>query len=160
MANDTDLAPTHLTTKPLFPVETVKDFLVSAALHQVDKVRDYVERIGFHPDTSYGGKPTALCYSVLKPHHDLMGFLVERGADINHVDRMGMTPLHYAALGGCDYCLAYLVSLGTPLDPVNRCGQTPLALAVDKPRLVNTAEYLRRCGASLDPSVSGARSFH
>ena len=160
MTKDTGLAPARATAKPLFPDNTIKDFLVAAALHRSDKVRDYVERIGLHPDTTYGGKPTALCYCVLKPHHGLMSYLVEQGADINHCDRMGMRPLHYAALGGCDYCLAFLVSLGAPLDPTNRSEQTPLALATHNPRLASAAEFLRRCGASLDPSAPGARRFH
>lgn len=160
MSNDLNLAPARATSEPQLPENTIKDFLAAAALHQVHKVRDYVERIGVHPDTTYGGKPTALCYSVLKPHHGLMTYLVEQGADIAHNDQMGMTPLHYAVLGGCDYCLAYLVSVGAPLDPMNRTEQTPLALATNNPRLVSAAEFLRRCGASLDPAVPGARSFH
>lgn len=140
--------------------EVVKDFLVAAALHQLDRVRHFVEGRGLHPDITFGGKPTALCYAVLKPHHGLMDYVLARGADPNHVDQMGMTPLHYAALGGCAVCLATLVGQGADLSRSNRRGETPLALAQSKPGRETAAEFLCRCGASLDPNRTGARRFH
>ncbi|MDJ0608405.1 MAG: ankyrin repeat domain-containing protein [Kiloniellales bacterium] len=138
----------------------VKDYLVSAALHMTDEVRYYIEVLGLHPDATFGGKPTALCYAVLKPHFTLMTYVIEKGADINHFDRMGMTPLHYAALGGCEHCLAFLVSRGAGLNTANRRGDTPLALAACKPHLADGCEFLRRCGAALDAAEPARSSFH
>ena len=140
---------------------TVRDYLVSAALHMTDQVQYYIEVMGLHPDATLGGKPTALCYAVLKPHFTLMTYVVEKGADINHADRMGMTPLHYAALGGCEHCLAFLVSRGAHLNACNRRGETPLALAGCKPHLAGGCEFLRRCGAALKATDQPApSSFH
>ena len=160
MANDIDEARFTRSSRHGISDETVKDYLAAAALHQIDKIRYYIECQGLHPDATYGGKPTALCYAVLKPNYELMCYVIERGADANHIDQMGMSPLHYAALGGCERCLASLVRHGAFLNATNRCGQTPLALAMTRPGLAGAMEFLRRCGASLDPAAPGAKCFH
>ena len=145
---------------PAICAETVKDYLVSAALHQLDRVRHFIELQGLHPDTTSRGKPTALCYAVLKPHHGLMNYVLSKGADINHRDGMGMTPLHYAALGGCAYCLACLINHGARINAENHLGQTPMALTLDKPHLAQSREFLQRYGASLKQSELRSTQFH
>ena len=146
--------------QPAVAQDTIKDFLVSAALHQLDRVRYFVETRGLHPDTTYGGKPTALCYVVLKPHHDLMRYVLSKGADTNRQDGMGMTPLHYAAMGGCVYCMASLISHGARINIENRLGQTPLAMTLEKPHLAHCREFLQRHGASRCESEVGTTQFH
>ncbi|MEM7171378.1 MAG: ankyrin repeat domain-containing protein [Pseudomonadota bacterium] len=140
--------------------ETIKDFLMSAALHSLEKVKFYVEDRGLHPDTTYGGKPTALCYAVLKPNRPLLNYLLDQGADSNHVDQMGMTPLHYAALGGCIYCLSSLVNVGAKLNEFNRCGETALALALNRQNSPEGIDYLIRSGASMEKQESVIKTFH
>ena len=160
MANILDLEPAPAAREAPVAEGVIKDYLVAAALHQLERVRHFIECRDLHPDTTYGGKPTALCYSVLKPHHALMTYLIGKGADPDRLDQMGMTPLHYAALGGCEVCLAALVVCGAKLSGGNRRGQTPLALALTRPSLAGGAEFLRRCGATLEPSLAGPRRFH
>ena len=138
----------------------LKDFLVAAALHQLERVRGFVETQGLHPDSTLGGKPTALCYAVLKPCHCLMDYLLSRGADINRADQMGMTPLHYAAMGGCAYCLATLIAHGARLNRTNRLGKTPLGLTMDKPHLAQVRALLLCHGALLHEAEPRARRFH
>lgn len=58
-----------------------------------------------------------------------------------------MTPLHYAAMGGCVVCLARLVSEGAELNRRNRSGKTPLASAVSRARSPQCVELLKRYGA-------------
>ena len=62
-----------------------------AALHDVAAVRFFIEQIGLHPDASFGGKPSALCYAVLKPHPALLVYLLDQGADVSRRDAMAMT---------------------------------------------------------------------
>lgn len=127
----------------------VEDFLIAAALQQPYKIRYYIERIGLHPDTTREGKPTALGYAALKPNLGLITYYLERGADVNHADAMGMTPLHYAAMGGCAACLACLVSGGADINRRNRGGETPLASALYRARRRSQrcVELLRCYGA-------------
>ena len=146
--------------KPARDEEIIKDFLVAAALHKLDLVRHYIEEIGLHPDATRRAKPTALCYSVLKPHHGLMRYLLNKGASTNHLDGIGMTPLHYAAMGGCLYCVAYLVGHGARINIENRMGKTPVAMTLGKPHLSQCQELLERHGASLFESEPGFRRFH
>ena len=139
----------------------IGDFLMAAALHQVERVRNFIEVGGIPADAAtFDGKPTAICYVVLKPHRELMHYLVSRGARVNQIDAVGMTPLHYAVLGGCEYCISYLVSRGADLNRANFCGNTPLALTLDKPHLRDCREMLERRGASLIPGSPILNRLH
>ena len=113
--------------------QTTREFLVAAALQEVELVCYFVEVEGLHPDTTMPGKPTALCYSAMTKNHLMLDYLVKKGADINYRDVLGMTPLHYAVLGACVDCTAYLVRKGARLDIGNRDANTPLALALNTP---------------------------
>lgn len=140
--------------------ETVKDYLCAAALHNVAAVRFFIERIGLHPDASFGGKPSALCYAVLKPHHGLLDYLLRRGADVSLQDAMAMTPLHYAAMGGCHCCLARLIAAGAPLNAVNYSGLTPLGLTLGKQHLAGIRTFLECHGAGLEEGQPQPKRFH
>lgn len=79
--------------------EVIDTYLIAAALQQPHRIRYYIEHLGLHPDTTRDGKPTALCYASLKPNIVLIDYYLEKGANVNHADAIGMTPLHYAAMG-------------------------------------------------------------
>ncbi len=108
--------------------ETVKRYLISAALNESEMVCDYIESYGVYADATWGGKPTALCYAALHGNVALVTFLLGQGADANHRDALDMTPLHYAALGGCPACSRLLISAGAEGHRRNRFGKTPAAL--------------------------------
>jgi ankyrin repeat protein len=76
-----------------------------------------------------------------------MKYLIYHGADIMHSDGLGMTPLHYAALGGCEYCVSYLISLGAQINHETKNGKTPLALIENRENQNSCCEYLERNGA-------------
>ena len=48
--------------------------------------------------------------------------------NMNHflADRVGVTPLHRAAIGGHTEVIKHLVLAGAPLDPLNRSGTRPI----------------------------------
>lgn len=139
-----------------------KSFLMAAALQQLELVYYFIETEGLHPDTTWGGKPTAICYAVLKRNSQLTAYLLNKGADPNRIDALGMTPLHYAALGGCEICTAHLLNRGALLNAVNGAGQTPLALARSKACAASSAccELLSRYGAALHASMPGPKRLH
>jgi len=60
---------------------------------------------------------------------DVMKLLVEKGADVNAVNDLGMTPLHYAVQRGADRVVEYLASKGARFDVKNKQGRTPADLA-------------------------------
>jgi ankyrin repeat protein len=60
---------------------------------------------------------------------DVMRLLVEKGADVNAVNDLGMTPLHYAVQRGADKTIEYLASKGARFDVKNKQGRTPVDLA-------------------------------
>ncbi|MDZ7840120.1 MAG: ankyrin repeat domain-containing protein [Gammaproteobacteria bacterium] len=136
------------------------DFLIAAALQQVYKVRYYIERVGLHPDTTRDGKPTALCYACMKPNLPLVDYYLDKGASVNARDAMGMTPLHYAALGGCEACLSRLIAAGAPVNQPNHGGETPLATATYRSRSVACAELLRCYGAVIHGEAARQPCFH
>lgn len=108
--------------------ETIKCFLISAALDETELVCDYVESHGVWPDATWGGKPTALCYAALHGNAWLARFLLDRGADADHRDALEMTPLHYAALGCCERTGRLLLSDGANPLRRNRFGKIPADL--------------------------------
>ena len=145
---------------------TPRDFLSCAALHRVDRVRYFVDERGLHPDCTHGGKPTALCYALIQPHRILMEFLVSRGANVNHSDSLGMTPLHYAALGGCEHCMAYIIHHGANRNARNVAGHTPLGLIQERSRLperlhlADGRDFLERYGTAPTSRAASSTRFH
>ena len=132
----------------------IKEYLIAAAQLDFATVRFFIEEVGLHPDSTYNGKPTALCYAALQRDHCLMMYLVKKGASVNIVDPLGSTPLHYAALSGCEYCVSYLIRSGSDLNIRNKRGETPLSVTLGKACLEGCRELLRRHGAC---SLSGAQ---
>jgi len=139
---------------------TARELLTCAALHRIDRIRYFVDEKGMHPDRTYGGKPTALCYALIQPHRDLVEFLVTRGANVNHSDVLGMTPLHYAALGGCEHCMAYLMHHGADRNARNAEGRTPLGLIRERSHLESGRRVVERYRAAPPWEASSSRRFH
>jgi uncharacterized protein len=78
---------------------------------------------------------------------------MEHGGEVNHVDDVGRTAMHGAALRGANNIVQYLYDHGAKLDVVDKKGWTPLIIAegVFYPDVfkteVQTAAYLRKLGA-------------
>ena len=60
---------------------------------------------------------------------EVMKILVERGADVNAANALGMTAAHYAVQRGADRLVEYLASRGARFDIKNKQGRTPADLA-------------------------------
>jgi ankyrin repeat protein len=78
---------------------------------------------------------------------------LEHGGEINHVDDIGRTAMHGAALRGANNIVQYLYDRGAKLDVVDKKGWTPLIIAegIFYPDVfkteVQTAALLRKLGA-------------
>lgn len=60
---------------------------------------------------------------------DVLKLLVEKGADVNAANGIGMTPMHFAVQRGSDRVIEYLASKGAKFDVKNKQGRTPADLA-------------------------------
>jgi ankyrin repeat protein len=74
--------------------------------------------------------------------------LVAGGADVNHIDTAGVTPIHGAAAWGRAEMVAYLISVGAKIDIPGTTGLTPLHWAAGWGNL-ETVKVLVRSGANL-----------
>ncbi len=108
--------------------DNAKFFLLAAALDQAEVVIDCVSGGRIPVDATWSGKPTALCYAALNGNAELLSYLLLAGADVGFRDALEMTPLHYAALGGCEACWRSLCAMGASPTARNRYGRSPTAL--------------------------------
>lgn len=145
---DNDAEPNPDQQGPV-PVTLIREYLMGAALQQLELVFYCIEGKGMHPDATWGGKPTALCHAGMKANHRLLKYLLDKGASVEYRDALGMTPLHYATLGGSEACMTTLIHHGAPLNATTHSGKTPLSLAWQTPRLANCRVLLQSYGASL-----------
>jgi hypothetical protein len=61
---------------------------------------------------------------------DALKLFVKAGADVNAVNDLGFTAVHYAAQGGRNAIIEFLAANGAKLDVANKAGKTPLDLAM------------------------------
>ena len=127
--------------------EGARQLRIAAALREFSLVRLLVEKVGMHPDATCDGKPTALCYSVLQKDRCLTQYLLGHGANPNREDRLGMTSIHYAAMGGCCYCLALVIHCGAEIHKACLSGKTAYSLCAQRADLAECRELLKRYGA-------------
>jgi ankyrin repeat protein len=60
---------------------------------------------------------------------DVLKALVEKGANVNAANDLGMTALHYAVQRGTERIIEYLAASGAKFDAKNKQGRTPVELA-------------------------------
>jgi ankyrin repeat protein len=109
---------------------------------------------------------TPLMWAAAEGHPDMVAFLVSKGAQVNvraeandwpsqmtseprvqYRPTGGLTPLLYAARGGCQACIEALLKGGADIDLPNPDGMTPLMMAIDNSHY-EVARYLLDHGAN------------
>ena len=96
----------------------------------VDVIRTLLE-LGAPVDFADGNQITMLGRSVLNHELGLARMLIDRGANVNATDKLGMTPLLWAASSdfGDAAMVELLLKAGAKADAKNRDGRTALELA-------------------------------
>jgi hypothetical protein len=83
-------------------------------------------------------------------HPEAIQFLLDRGADVNKPNPLGMTPIMFAAYSGHDEAIELLLLKGADVNVSDNIGNTALSYARQKGRLA-TIDLLRRAGAKGNP---------
>jgi hypothetical protein len=96
------------------------------------------------------GYGSALHIAVREGHLDIAKLLIDRGAEIDVLDRKDFTPLHNSAWNGNLEMTKLLLDAGADIEASTYDGDTPLSLAQnnDQPQV---AEFIQ---AKLQPSVT------
>ncbi len=66
----------------------------------VDLIRDLIENKGIPVDVLDGFNETPLQRAIREGHYDAVKYLLEKGADVNHLRKDGASPFHLAVLSG------------------------------------------------------------
>ena len=74
---------------------------------------------------------TPILWAAGLGHADVVGLLMELGADIQKEDNDGRTPLHHAAINGMVEVVRRLGMGGADLNRADKDGWTPLDVASD-----------------------------
>lgn len=106
---------------------------------------------GANPDGKEGD--TALIAAAKQRHLDLVNLLVERGADLEAKDSMGLTALFHAVRNANTEGLKALVEAGADLNVTARNGQRPVDLASQFDR-ADELYVLLQAGADADAGES------
>src|SRR6266853_591836 len=106
------------------------DAISGAVRHGYLDVADTLVRLGAPVDRT-DARITPLVKAVLGDQVEMASFLISKGADVNHVDGNGMTPLLYAASidFGSPAMIDMLLKAGARTDMKTKEGKTALDLA-------------------------------
>ncbi|KAA6389681.1 MAG: hypothetical protein EZS28_014792 [Streblomastix strix] len=92
----------------------------------LDTLKEMVKQDHTIVQTPYEYGKTPLSIAASWGHDELIQFLIDEGADINHADEIGWVPLHWAAFtGNLDTC-HLLINQGADYMRENKAHQTPL----------------------------------
>lgn len=93
-------------------------------------IKKMIERKVVDVDKTQSNGNTALQFAASNGHHEIVNYLIENGADLNHQDKQGQTALSDAAAHNCVKCVHALISAGADIERTDQVGRTPLAYAV------------------------------
>eukprot|EP01098_Paradermamoeba_levis_P013385 TRINITY_DN6092_c0_g1_i2.p1 TRINITY_DN6092_c0_g1~~TRINITY_DN6092_c0_g1_i2.p1 ORF type:complete len:378 (+),score=121.33 TRINITY_DN6092_c0_g1_i2:152-1135(+) len=108
-----------------------------------------------------GRTPLHLISKEVANRTEVTIFLVKKGANLNHRDRRGFSPLHVAVKNNDDLMTRVLISLGAELNSQDEEGSTPLHLALMN-KCEKTIQILLSGGANVHISnaIDGSKPLH
>ena len=127
-----------------------KNLLIPAIFSaNFELVRKLVEE-GMDVNMSHSATSTAaIHFAAAIGHFPIVQYLLQHGADMDHVDNEGISPLWNAAKNGHLAVLQHLLELGADKDNANNNGTSPLYVAAQNGHLP-VVKYLLDQGADKD----------
>ncbi|GAB4813625.1 hypothetical protein N2152v2_000671 [Parachlorella kessleri] len=120
-------------------------------------VRTLLTAGGFDVNARGPGKATPLHFGIRGANLVVVQTLLGAGADVDAVDFLGDTALHWAGLYGRDSFVQPLLAAGSKIDAPNNYGTTPLGVAAECGN-VGVIEALLKYGADIDGGNEGGRT--
>ena len=115
------------------------------------------------------------CSNVIEQHwllhsavavnrEDVVDFLIEEGAQVNHPDKHGLQPLHLACMRGNIHCVKSLIAAGARLDCEDFQGHQPMHIlgireAVDTQDVAAILDVILLAGSSIDNKTAGGQTL-
>ncbi|UOQ64651.1 ankyrin repeat domain-containing protein [Hymenobacter volaticus] len=117
----------------------VDDVIFSIREGNAPKVKQVLSEVGI--DACDGYLRTALLWATFYGNTNILGWLIDNGANVNHQDRNGYCALHFAGQEKQLGCAELLIAKGASLELPDVHGNTPIWTALfnskDDQRVVN-----------------------
>ncbi len=107
-----------------------------------------LKEVGIDACDSY--KRTALVWASFYNNTNLLNWLIDNGANLNHQDKTGFSALHSAAQEKNFEATEILIKKGANLELKDSWGNTPLMRAINSTTNYKFIELLIQSGANLD----------
>jgi ankyrin repeat protein len=117
-----------------------------AVSNGMDKLLELVLQRGFNIAELAQRDSALICYAAAGGSPGIVGMLVDVGFNLEHADKDGCRPIHYAASEGHVDVIDYMLSRDVDMNARNMMGETAYNMAV-KLRADQAAEYLKAKGA-------------
>ncbi|KFB38612.1 AGAP010571-PA-like protein [Anopheles sinensis] len=102
---------------------------------------------------------TPLIIAVVMRNEAMVQYLLDRGANIDEVNSMGMNSLHVAVLNNLTPICRKLLSAKVKINAEDDCGRTPLVIALENEHLA-VAEMLVQSGAAVESAYRFRYPLH
>lgn len=139
--------------RPLLHLAASKGHLeIVKILHQYGADIDKVDRIGF----------TALFYASLKDQADVVNYLLNNGANVNHISNtrsLHLTPFHLAAIGQSIGSLEALASYQAKMNVKCSTGSTPFLWGLFESDSKNLDFAIKMIDLGADPTIPTASNY-
>jgi ankyrin repeat protein len=126
--------------------------------HDNEGVKKILSETGIEATDSY--LRTALMLATLRKNEDLLSWLIEQGANVNHQDRNGDSALHFAGQEKNEEAAKLLLKASANLDVVDIYGNAPLWRAVFNAKSdLRVVKLYVQGGANLDDLANYPEPF-
>jgi len=113
---------------------TADSLRLAAKNNQLSVVVELLDHPGVNIDAADTGQRTSLIFAAREGHIEVVKYLLEKNAAVNHPDKYGQTPLVWASAEGKPDVVSILLEASADIEAEDNDGQTPLIWASSEGR--------------------------